>query len=634
MYRPPAHQAVAPLAADDADRKDPMHVRDRLAGCGPIHSTLNSGRPRGTSWADMVSDDSESGDDCRGGTPPAAASSAVRPAVPWADMVSDESGSDADGGCRPQSPISTSTSPQAASCTSGSQAVASSGTHKEPSECEPRHSTSRGSQTSPDEFMVTPRTSAETWIEEIQAMADRLRSMTESAPSANTETSFGGAATALAPVDTDRQKALSISKMNELQQQAASLEEEVAGLEEAAIEAELQCSAFVAEVQTAAAHAAALVAASEQEHQQLTALTAETSEILSAAKFVACAAAEEVQKGSVEREEQIATLRRKQITEARAADEAKAEAGTRVASRERAQDLPAIKAEIRASKLRTVQAEKESAQHRKRAEDLRADLDAATNNARVRTSALEARISQLECECQSLQATGGVASENTAVSACNNSPSDSVQQELIAAQERNRSLVAEVRDVRALRDAVVNEHAGLVMDIKAARSQYHCNCRDRDDFDMQLQDFKDRDSSIKAEVEKWRCQIEELEQQAQSAEAVAVERRQRQSEVETTFRSLLAARRKHEENTAVLESRYQKFIAMVKEKSQPSIGWPSASSASVSRTKWCLGPGIGLTAGSATGTKQHKLRCGSSADADADAEVSTTAGESAAEGIP
>lgn len=262
-------------------------------------------------------------------------------------------------------------------------------------------------------------------------------------------------------------------------------------------------------------------------------------------------------------------------------------------------------------------------------ESAKVEFEGAQKTAETKAEMLQSRVVQLERECAALQRSGDDAGAgHSAKASCPGPPALSVVSaaELSNAQECNRRLLVEVREARAVRDQASIELEALradVVDVWRSREQ---DRRDYANLKRQLQDKMAQVAAVQQDMECKQRQIDELEQKSENATESARVSWAAYIETEALTRSLAVARRKAEEALTLKEWRLQDAIAKLSD-SRPHSGG-----------------GLGVLSRSTTATgdsRQMQFKLPSkirslgrgSAWAGSDAD-STTAGESAAEGLP
>lgn len=255
-------------------------------------------------------------------------------------------------------------------------------------------------------------------------------------------------------------------------------------------------------------------------------------------------------------------------------------------------------------------------------ENARGELATVQASAPAKADGLEKRIAQLEQECRELQARseeGGI------------QPPTASEEALRLAQESNRQLLAQVRQVRNDRDQQYKDLQQLEAEVTSMRE--HCSQASLACADLQLQycDLAERETNARAEVMRLHVQIKDYEEQAKAADDAASEAGALHSKVDATKRKLLLDRRHAEEAATVSECELNRAVAQLK------------LEASGRKLVRCLLP---PRAGSGSGSQSSHLHLhppprakqlggqlrprGSRAEADGE---STTAGESVADGL-
>jgi len=255
-------------------------------------------------------------------------------------------------------------------------------------------------------------------------------------------------------------------------------------------------------------------------------------------------------------------------------------------------------------------------------ESTRAELANVQATATAKADVLEKRIAQLDQDCRELQARSEEGGPQ---------PSAANEEALRVAQESNRRLLAQVLQVRNDKDQQCKDLEQLEEVVSSMREQCSQACVACADLQLQYCDLAERESSARAEVLRLHEQIQCYEEHAKTADDAASQAGARHSEVDTTKRNLLLVRRQAEEAACVSERELQRAVAQLNREAPgtPLVRCllpPRAMSGSGSpSTHLCLRPPPRAK------RLGGQLRPGGSR-AEADAE-STTAGESVADGL-
>jgi hypothetical protein len=302
--------------------------------------------------------------------------------------------------------------------------------------------------------------------------------------------------------------------------------------------------------------------------------------------------------------------------------DAEASALRALEARELIDAMPSNDEQFRALEVRATRTAKDCKKLHDSIESARGELTVVQATGTAKAEGLKNRIAQLEQECRELQARseeGGL------------QPSAANEEALRLAQESNRQLLAQVRQVRNDRDQQCKELQLLEADVTSMRE--HCSqaCLACSDLQLQYCDLVERENSARAEVARLHVQIRCYEEQAKAADDAASHAGTCHSEVDATKRKLLLVRRHAEEAATASEMELQRAVAQL---NREAPGTPLVrcllSPGAIS------GPGSPLTHLSLRAPPRAKrlggqLRPGGSR-AEADAE-STTAGESVADGL-
>lgn len=420
--------------------------------------------------------------------------------------------------------------------------------------------------------------------------------------------------------DLDNWQATAL-RLEKLRSEAASLDDSAAS-EAVAGQAERECAEAEAAAKAIAKQLAAEVSAERKAHleeqQAVEAALADASQRAAAASATAKAAESRVRRRAAESSESLADLRKLLVREAQAAKEAQSKADNALVARDNAKDLPALKKRHRAVDSKVDNLKEECVQLRRQIEGVRTETDTQSGNG-SRAEVLEARISQLEGECQAMTQDGGSSSaSHSGVGA-----TADVAAELTIAQDCNRSLLSTVKNMRAERDEAQAAMSKREKEKESLESRFRCNRAEIDDIELQLSDHISRRAKALHEVEQKRSSITVLEQRARDVEEDAKASQKRHSEAWSATRTITLLRQRHEQTSTLLEWRLQNALAQL-EKVKP--GAPLSRCLMTSRPREKL-------------NNIHRPRPSRFGDSDAgseitcDADVSTTAGESAAEAL-
>jgi chromosome segregation ATPase len=447
------------------------------------------------------------------------------------------------------------------------------------------------------------------WIAEVQNMAARLQVLAATAPaSIEDRQCHYGCATEATMSDVERWEAAA-SRLHQLQDEAAALDQEAKRVES-------ECDSTDAEASSLAENIAAKIAAEKQalaeEHATGCAELAHVTHIAAEAMQAAAEAKEASMRRSSATAQKISDLRAQltaQVAAANAAQEKVIRARTDL---EQAQELPALRSRQRAAEARKKQLSKESAQLQQQAEALRAEEASFQGGGGTRRDTLEARVAQLERECQDLQ------------QGCGDQSGDvNVGEELARAQDCNHRLLVEVREARGDRDEAQTALEKLKKEVSTLQSRLQCNDGDLEDIQEQVRRHTERRSVVKEEVEAKKSQIALRMQQSSDLEEKIQKWRKKHTEAFQAQSKLTAIRQAAEQKVTVLECHMQHALAKL-EKEKP--GAPLSRCLMQSRPQGRLSMTCKL--------RQHRDHRFGGSDAGSesiDADVSTTAGESVAE---
>mmetsp|Transcript_126432 Transcript_126432/g.224018 ORF Transcript_126432/g.224018 Transcript_126432/m.224018 type:complete len:636 (-) Transcript_126432:73-1980(-) len=470
---------------------------------------------------------------------------------------------------------------------------------------------------------------AEWWTSEVRNIAAHLRFLATLAPSLESQQRNGDVMTSITATDMASWQA-QFQRLQATRAEASTLDVEAADAEEAAEAAEHQHMRARAEASSAAQWAvgsiSAEVAKRTEEHRAAAAGIAAAMQTATAAQAAAESSAIAAQRRATCRKEELQRLHDALAAQELAARRAEEEAASARSSRARVKELPATQRRLHAGESRAKKAKQECTQLRQQVGALRAELDAAPRaGAGCKAEALEARAAQLEQDCRELQ--GGHSplegsTDAAGVKAVRRNRCGDGKAEVAHLEDRNRFLLAEVRDARSARDQANTTLTTLSSSVQSLQSRCEYSTVELNDIQLQLEDLMQKNEVGKREAESRRQHIADLEQQARSVETLAVQTRERHTEVSEVMRNLTVARQRAEKKVAVLEFQLQKaLVQMEKERPGAKIGM-----ALMREPRSALGRGARHRCGGAFG--------GSDAGSESvDADVSTTAGESVADGL-
>jgi len=525
--------------------------------------------------------------------------------VSWADMVSDDSDSTPDWG------------DVMGSMASASPAIGSSA-----------GVASSGSVTATSDAAVGDTCCVDTtelWATEVRGLAEKLSVLANAAPCTGPEVRDAGTSTELLMGDVARwmesAKLLeqSLLRVSELQSEAAQARLKVS-------EQQSECATACEAVHTATRqgqHAKAKALETFMlEHQSSAAMIASTTASVASARSALDSALDESRGQADAWRDIYSSLTEEMRSSEKKYADAEASALNALEARELVDAMPSNDEKCRALEARATRAAKESKKLRGSIDSTRHEFTTVQATAAAKTDGLEKRIAQLEQECRELQARD----EEGEIQ-----PPAANEEALRLAQESNHHLLKQVRQVRHDRDQQCKDLQRLEADIAFMRE--HCSQASLACADLQLQhcDLAQRETSARAEVTRLHEQIQCYEDQAKAADDAAIQAGARHSEVDATKRKLLLVRRHAEEAASVSEWELQRAVAQLNREAPgtPLVRCllpPRAISGSGSTsTHLCLRPPPRAK------RLGGQLRPGGSR-AEADAE-STTAGESVADGL-
>jgi chromosome segregation ATPase len=395
---------------------------------------------------------------------------------------------------------------------------------------------------------------------------------------------------------------------------------EVATLNGEADRLDSESAAVEAEAQAYSAGLAAKIEAEKQvrleEHHAASVALAAATSLASQAVEAAAAAREASQRLSAASTQRLEDLRASMASQVAAARAARDKVVQARSDLEHAQELPAIRSRQRAADARMAQLAKERTQLQQQVETLRAETEIATQGGSgARADTLEARVSQLDRECQEIQQGGtfpvGIGAGATV----------DVGKELASAQDCNRNLLEKVREARAARDKAQAALEAAEAQETVLHSRLQCNRRDLEDIEAQISSKREEQTLATEEVEAKRSQIAILEERAREVEEKVRRYRQSNTEACALQRQYTLARQRSEKKSTLLEWQLQNALAQL-EKEKPGAPLSRCLMQSRPRERW--GNGCKLRPRDRIG--------GSDAGSESiDADVSTTAGESVAD---
>lgn len=464
---------------------------------------------------------------------------------------------------------------------------------------------------------------ADSWAEEVRAMAAQLRALAKRAPQMpGPPCSATATATDATAADIDCLQA-GTKVLATLHQRAADLRAEAVTAATAAEDLERRATDTSSSAQriVVAMHGAAAV--QFHEHNAALAEVAQASEVAAAAAKAATLAVSETRVAADVRHSEFQQLQTAARREAKAFAAAKSEALVATAARSCLRDAPRLERRMAAAAAVIAKAEDEHKQLQLLVTGLRTELEAAPRGRGARAEMLEPRIADLERECRELvEVSSATASADASdeppdlESGCELPPPlppvPPEKSEIAAAQERNRRLVAAVKDARAERDKSAAQLEVVQVSTASARRQAEA---DGVPFYVLEEQLRERTTSLadaRREKEVHQSEVAAFERKQQLHDEMAAEFRKRHHSVEVQMRELLHRKRKDEDAAMLTEWQLQNAVAeLMQLKPNNAISKCLASSKRRGGSTF-----LGCEAGDGT-----------------DGDASTIAGDSVAEGV-
>eukprot|EP00929_Paragymnodinium_shiwhaense_P085745 TRINITY_DN4617_c0_g1_i1.p1 TRINITY_DN4617_c0_g1~~TRINITY_DN4617_c0_g1_i1.p1 ORF type:complete len:760 (+),score=271.86 TRINITY_DN4617_c0_g1_i1:137-2416(+) len=665
----PLPQAAAPPVGDQRRRRELLPAAEELdQGSDPATACATAGEavdgggaqgkgaimPRRRAWADMASDDEESS---------GSGSDAVPLFRDWARMGCMQ---EAEGQAPQASASATSCGGSGPCDTSSSTASASPSGGAAPA-AESLLAAGLPEQAGGLSFqqVVGPGDGVEhplkLWSQQVQELSAKMRFLATWVPEMPPGSGSGSSSSSTAPAGTaggsaaasKRSKAVAdassetdlsgaqLAKWQAAAQRLADARGQVARLR---AQVESDKAAVLAAEQEAAAASAAKV---EQALQQAKLKRARVEEQAKAAEDAAAQAEAAAARRAKARAEALQALKKRLAEEVKAAEaaerKAKAAVAEAAAADADAKELPTLLEKRKKSEAEGMALEKACAQLSKQLEPLRAELGAADKSSKI--EALKAKCVKLEGDVKDLQqqlsstdkgasTAGAPASNKTILEAAE------LEAELALAKEANLKLVTEARSARIERDKQDARLKALKTQVASCREKQATSSMELRDLRQQVAWLEESMVSAKAEAELRRSELKELEKEQAEAEKAAVRTREKHQDVDAKTRGLLLAKRRAEENEAVLTWKLKQAVdKLAKErKGDPFIKGLQAGRLTA-KGRSAAGPVAGGGTGASTPTLQQGMPqrhlgmsrsrgCPSTGEESAnDAEVSTNAGE-------
>jgi len=317
------------------------------------------------------------------------------------------------------------------------------------------------------------------------------------------------------------------------------------------------------------------------------------------------------------RSDRIAALKEAVASEARRAAEKINELQQLQDTCRRTEELSTLQASLGQVQQHVGRHREEKAQLEKVLATLQAERAAMmTHGPGAKLEALEARASQLEKDCQQMMM-------DAEAEGSTRSLSETIAAEVAAAQQRNTSLAGQVREARKQRHDAEMEYFKVYPQVHRAKMKLQGALEEAQSFVAELQKSQERNLNLQAEGKKVNRHCSDLTREIAELEQRNRTLRSQCEEVEQQTSRRNDAKRKIEQAIPLKECKLQQLRT---EKAASRVSLPPSSSHArphilASNDLQHPKPGRGS-------------KCGQSTGSDFGDAESTTAGESAAEGLP